>query len=243
MDIGRLFRVARITLGYSVNQLAMMSGVSSVAITSYESDTTVPDIPNAIKIANALEIPIEELGITTEKISFNKDTITYSKKYTKGQEIYYYGICKCGNELYISESDVFNRMRTKCKKCTAQKISDESIYNLSNIDIERLDTLFQNSVVKRSVKLGVRCTLTLHDYIKLVTSDCYYCGEKPNQEKIINGKLFRHNGIDRLDSKKGYERDNVVPCCKTCNMAKGSLTEEEFKALINKIYEYQKERD
>ena len=43
------------------------------------------------------------------------------------------------------------------------------------------------------------------------------------------------NGIDRIDSTKDYEEDNVHPCCKHCNFAKNSRTDDEFKVWIKLI--------
>lgn len=39
---------------------------------------------------------------------------------------------------------------------------------------------------------------------------CLYCG--------VRRKL--HGGIDRVDNRRGYEPDNVVPCCGPCNRRK-----------------------
>ena len=43
----------------------------------------------------------------------------------------------------------------------------------------------------------------------------------------MNG-VFIYNGIDRLDPTRGYIAKNVVPCCKTCNVAKLRMSREEF---------------
>jgi len=45
------------------------------------------------------------------------------------------------------------------------------------------------------------------------------------------------NGLDRVDSSKGYIKDNVVTCCENCNRAKLDLTQQEFFAMIKSIYE------
>lgn len=236
MDIEKLFKVARLSNGYSINQLASITNISANTIISYEEGRTAPSIPNIVKIANALYIPLNEVDIFEENINFYKDDIVYTKIYSQNNDKYYYGKCKCGEELYVNEKDVNNSLRTKCKKCFLDNIKNLKELNISNEDIEKLDNMFQNNIVKRSIKLGLNCTLTLHDYLHLITQNCYYCGVKPEQETIINNKLLLHNGIDRLDSKKGYEKDNVVPCCTKCNMAKGSLSKEEFLELVQNIY-------
>lgn len=59
----------------------------------------------------------------------------------------------------------------------------------------------------------------------LIHLPCAYCGDKP---AVLNG-------IDRLNSSLGYSPSNVLPCCKTCNMAKGQLSPDQFVLLAKKI--------
>ncbi|GAB6045118.1 hypothetical protein JCM11957_07160 [Caminibacter profundus] len=63
---------------------------------------------------------------------------------------------------------------------------------------------------------------------KLIISECVYCGFKPNGKKSWNS-------IDRFNSNKGYNKDNIYPCCKHCNYAKGSLEFNMFKEWISRI--------
>ena len=46
------------------------------------------------------------------------------------------------------------------------------------------------------------------------------------------------NGIDRIDSSKGYVKGNVVTSCKYCNTAKNTMTQQEFKEWIVRVYEH-----
>jgi Zn-finger protein len=55
---------------------------------------------------------------------------------------------------------------------------------------------------------------------------CHFCGQEAS--KCLNG-------IDRLDSNRGYIEGNIVPCCGDCNFAKRSLTVEDFLQLIKRI--------
>ena len=49
---------------------------------------------------------------------------------------------------------------------------------------------------------------------------------------------WAHNGIDRVDSSKGYTIDNVVPCCSACNYAKHEMSVSEFKEYITRVYNH-----
>ena len=74
---------------------------------------------------------------------------------------------------------------------------------------------------------GLECGLQFKDYSKLVSKPCYYC----------SGPLpLKGHGVDRVDSKKGYIKRNVRPCCTNCNLAKNDLSSKEFLKLITKIY-------
>lgn len=85
-----------------------------------------------------------------------------------------------------------------------------------------------------------------YDYFKdLTKGDCHYCGIEPIQVyqlknpktgKIRSGVPVVYNGIDRVDSTKGYFNDNVVTCCKICNRAKSNLSLDEFREWISKVY-------
>ena len=46
-----------------------------------------------------------------------------------------------------------------------------------------------------------------------------------------------YNGIDRVDNNRGYEIENVVPCCTSCNSAKMDLSKEDFLCRIKRCYD------
>lgn len=70
--------------------------------------------------------------------------------------------------------------------------------------------------------------------MRFLDQPCYYCGHPLNETGI---------GLDRLDSDRGYVLDNVVPCCGTCNMAKGVyFTSAEMLKLGKVIAEIKRAR-
>lgn len=78
--------------------------------------------------------------------------------------------------------------------------------------------------------------LTLKEFEEITQRPCVYCGESLQQTHNY-GKYHRYmyNGVDRLDSSKGYERHNVAPCCKDCNSMKGSMSVRHFVTKIREI--------
>lgn len=88
---------------------------------------------------------------------------------------------------------------------------------------------------KRSSEIrGIEFELTIEDATKLFDSECYYCCGK------VTTNLM---GIDRVDNNKGYQTDNIVPCCAMCNYMKNTLDKNTFVkrvvhiATYNKLYE------
>jgi len=71
--------------------------------------------------------------------------------------------------------------------------------------------------------------LTKEQFEKIIKNSCYYCA-------IIQEKGF--NGIDRMDSTKGYEIDNCVSCCTDCNMMKGAVDNITFIQRVEHILKH-----
>lgn len=82
-------------------------------------------------------------------------------------------------------------------------------------------------------KCNRNINLTRHQIASLITSPCAYCNFVPIPEQNIL------NGIDRIDSSKGYELDNCAPCCKYCNMGKNDLPLQEFLDWIHRVKSFQ----
>lgn len=82
-------------------------------------------------------------------------------------------------------------------------------------------------------------SLTLEEFLRLTGASCVYCGIEWSSEyptaKRFNG-IYRHNGIDRIDSKIGYVADNCTTACATCNYAKAEMTIKEFSAWIERVH-------
>lgn len=85
--------------------------------------------------------------------------------------------------------------------------------------------------------------LSLEAYKKLVTSACFYCGSLPNQRPkgVLMRELdLRRNGIDRKDNARGYDEDNCVSCCASCNREKRAQSFEVFIENTRRRYEHLK---
>jgi hypothetical protein len=69
-------------------------------------------------------------------------------------------------------------------------------------------------------------TISLEEYSDIILhAPCSYCGGK-----IGTGGY----GLDRINAKKGYTKNNVIPACAHCNIMKhAEITAKEMKILVD----------
>ena len=68
---------------------------------------------------------------------------------------------------------------------------------------------------------------------------CYYCSLSEKQLKNVDDKFnnrFSRLTIDRKDSTKPYQIDNLVLCCNRCNMIKNDFFSEADMLEIGKKF-------
>ena len=87
-----------------------------------------------------------------------------------------------------------------------------------------------NHYVKGAHKRAINFALAKTRFNELIVQSCFYCDYKKDGEV---------NGIDRLDNNQGYQEDNVVPCCETCNILKGSQHPQEFIDKLHTVHLFQ----
>lgn len=61
----------------------------------------------------------------------------------------------------------------------------------------------------------------------LFQEPCFYCNKAPDTK--------RWNGIDRADNSKGYVEGNCASACWPCNLAKGTMSVEDFVMLCHTV--------
>lgn len=77
-------------------------------------------------------------------------------------------------------------------------------------------------------KRKIEFLLSFDEYKDKIFNQCYYCN-------FLLGKSVKTgSGLDRLDSYKGYVKENVVSCCFICNKIKSDvMTPLETKSVID----------
>lgn len=82
--------------------------------------------------------------------------------------------------------------------------------------ISKMLSAYRNKDKKRNFEFN----LDTEFLTKLVSQSCTYCGDT----KLI--------GADRIDNSKGHTKDNVLPCCYSCNTVRSNMfSVEEMKIL------------
>jgi len=70
--------------------------------------------------------------------------------------------------------------------------------------------------VKSARKRDIKLVMSFEDFVNNCCAVCFYCEE-------IDDKKW--NGFDRIDQNKtvGYDINNLIPCCKTCNFMRQDI--------------------
>lgn len=147
--------------------------------------------------------------------------------------------CECGKEVRYSMSATKKRLNvfdnpefSGCVECN--KIERRLLW--------AKDKEWQAKQVYKRVKRNAKCRglsfkLTIKDIQSLIFKVCTYCGNPPsNRNTDTPGIAFYYNGLDRVNSSKGYVKENVVPCCIQCNKAKSNYSLKEFTNWIQSVY-------
>lgn len=158
--------------------------------------------------------------------TYNKLTVLKSYKVID-KKIIWDCICSCGNHIAV-RADSLTSGHTKSCGCL-RLVEDSVIY-------KKVYTAYKAGAKRR----GIEFSLIFEQFYNLIISNCHYCGAESSNLMKRNGKQGKYNGIDRLDSSKGYVKDNVISCCKVCNYAKHTMHYEDFKEWVRRVSNYMK---
>ena len=175
------------------------------------------------------------------------DFIVLEMLKTKGSDgsLLYKVKCKCGTIKDLSRSNLKRRQSCGCRVVDRMRIaSGEVSHNV-------LYTTYKH----RAKKTGISFKLSKLQFRELISNNCFYCNIQPKdyntyvtdgnkskaiRQESIDRAWIKANGIDRVNSNKGYILSNCVTCCEQCNRSKLDYTIEEFLSKIKRIYEFQK---
>lgn len=155
---------------------------------------------------------------------------SHFKQYSQTRMYYYKCLCDCGKNSTVSIEGL-KRGRTRSCGCLSKE----------------LRSLPTGKAAENKVIMGYKANAKIRNYsfelkddelISLFKQDCYYCGASPTNTANTGYDTgsFIYNGIDRIDNSLGYERNNCVSCCKICNIAKHTMSTDEFISWVKRVY-------
>lgn len=140
-------------------------------------------------------------------------------------------LCDCGKETFVFSSNLKNGNTKSCGCLRPYNLREDKNFPAKMY----LYRHYRDSCAK---KRGLNFSIIFEDFINLTQQECFYCGKVPMQ--IVKPKYARdpyiYNGLDRLYNNKGYDLDNVVACCKTCNRAKWDMNKDKFIEWIKRCH-------
>lgn len=141
--------------------------------------------------------------------------------------------CDCGQEIRTYQS---NLLRGHTRSCGCLRVYR---HPERQVGLRKLYYRYTNAAKRRGGILG----FSLEQFRGLTSSACHYCGASPGKSMRSRSdhSEYLYNGLDRVDSTKGYTEDNVVPCCAVCNQMKTDMPVGEFLLQIRRIASHLKE--
>ena len=190
---------------------------------------------------------------------FNRLTIIKkTNKKTKSRTFLYECLCDCGKITEVNRTAIINGGTKSCGCLQKERLTESLLLPPGQAT---LNSLYQGCIFNAKSR-GVEFLLTKEQHEKIVSCDCHYCGEAPRKISYLvkldgNVKKLDHNvtklsmsnswtlanTVDRIDSSKGYSVDNCVPSCWPCNEMKMDRKTDEFLKQIDKINNFQKEKN
>lgn len=131
--------------------------------------------------------------------------------------------CRAGRKekeaAYSAARHVANPERSKIQTAS---------WRHDNLGRSRLIAFRCRSHAKARKLGGTPWAPSLDQFMYLTSQPCAYCD-----------RVFSYVGIDRIDSSRGYDVDNIVPCCEMCNKAKNDHPREVFLTWARRLSEHQ----
>ena len=139
----------------------------------------------------------------------------------------------CGNSRMVQARTLKrSSFSGLCKSCNGRRSGNVSPLPSGEACVRKVYRAYRQRASSRLLPF----TLDLEHFRVLTSSPCHYCGAPPSNVEdhadLIGSYVY--SGIDRVDNLDGYTATNSRPCCYTCNKAKGTMSEGEFLAWLQR---------
>ena len=136
------------------------------------------------------------------------------------RRVVYLCACECGRLVHLDGRFLRTHIIKSCG-CLRKEVMSKAAYR------KRPYESLYNRIAKQTKHKN---DLSYEQFVELTKQkSCHYCGASLRWAKFDVNKNGGAVNLDRKDSSKSYTLENVVPCCKRCNVGKNRLfTHEEW---------------
>jgi hypothetical protein len=162
-------------------------------------------------------------------------------------------VCDCGNEKVVVGDNLSSKKSKSCGCLKAEFLAAKG--NQFGLLEDRYDAIMrvQYSHLKRrdtKMKFKIRGDILSYEaFLRKSSFPCFYCGLEHSKEiedrtnetkgtKMLSVQVAKINGLDRVDPRLNYTAENTVPCCKFCNFAKHTMSQDDFYRWVSRVYHY-----
>jgi hypothetical protein len=152
----------------------------------------------------------------------------------------------------LEKKDCYGRRRWRCMcECGGEKISTANLLKSGNVkscgclkvncieamkratSLEPRDAYLNNMYSQsryRSSQRNIKFELTIEQFANICKEKCYYCGEYDSRvhHKVSGDIVVEVVGVDRIDSNKGYTKDNIQWVHKRVQQMKWNISQDQF---------------
>lgn len=140
--------------------------------------------------------------------------------------------CDCGKEVSVWA----HSLKSGQKSCGCH-LKDKTRNDVYRTSLNRLHSAYVGNAKRRNLPFE----LSKEEFASIAGRPCHYCGAPAVTTGSYAGHTdyreyaFPATGVDRKDPSLGYTLSNCVPACTTCNLAKQSMTYDEFLAWRDRL--------
>lgn len=152
-------------------------------------------------------------------------------------------LCDCTRTVKLVGKNLTSGNSSQCRYCKYYEMRSEK----GQAGFNRCWLNYVHNAKQRNLSFE----LDKEQFRELTKQNCHYCGVEPRTKCLPYSKtaykeadsfkhsVYTHNGIDRVDTKKGYSLENCITCCEMCNKAKMDNSLEDFLTWVKRISDFQ----
>jgi hypothetical protein len=179
-------------------------------------------------------------GVKVNKLTCIERRPSPSPKTAKG--LHYLFRCECGAEKVLPASVVVRGTTKSCGAILHKKEFNKK--NIVDIDVQGFNYVYVTYRRNARLRNEMIFDLSKEYFRSLIEAPCDGCGvEKYNTfTNHYTGGTYGYNGIDRIHNELGYIPGNCRSFCRICNVAKATLSENDWQEWIKRIVNFNKEK-